>query len=64
MRRRIAKAGRCPKTGKVRFRDELSAKTSMSHVAEMSDRERVPVRVYQCEFCLDWHMTSREERPR
>ena len=54
MRRRIAKAGR--------FRDELSAKTSMSHVQAASQRGKVPIRVYQCEWCGDWHMTSREER--
>lgn len=62
MRRRVAKAGRCWKTGKVAFRDERSAKISQQNIADNSDRRRKPIRVYQCEFCNDWHMTSREER--
>ena len=63
MRRRVAKTKRC-RTGKVSYRDEKSA----MYVARNTDWDRFsesgyePIRAYVCEFCRQWHLTSRPER--
>lgn len=55
---------KCSRTNKTRFPNELEAKIAManiqrknSHFRHQKSRED-PTRVYRCEFCGDWHMTS------
>lgn len=61
MRRRIAKNKHCPKTGKIRYRDEKSAQLVVNR-AKPRDGRPVPVRVYWCGQCGGWHTTSQELR--
>ena len=43
---------RCEKTGKRCFRSEREAKKGMRRLAHT-------LRVYLCEFCRFWHLTSK-----
>lgn len=47
-------------TGKVRYRDKLGAKIELAKVQHEDHGER---RVYRCEFCRGWHLTSQSRRP-
>jgi hypothetical protein len=42
-------------TGKVRYWDKLGAKIELAKVQHEDHGER---RVYRCEFCRGWHLTS------
>lgn len=49
----------CPTPTKRSYRDEIAAKLSMSNIAHYGEqRDRMPVRAYQCE-CGRWHLTSK-----
>lgn len=59
MKRTVAKRGKCPRTGKARFADESSATRAVRDIAVIADnRDKKPVRAYQCPFCHGWHLTS------
>jgi hypothetical protein len=58
MRRFIAVSKRTCRTGKTRFHDETSAKRVIVEFNRTSERDKLPVRAYQCPFCADWHITS------
>lgn len=62
MRRRIGKDGRKCRTKKVRYRDEKSAILAMRWANDRLQGDVMPSRVYECEFCHGWHLTSQEER--
>lgn len=64
MRRRIGKGGGKCRTQKVRYRDEKSAIAAMRWIVGhfTGESEVVPARVYECEFCHGWHLTSQDER--
>lgn len=47
---------------KARYSTEQLALKSMSHIVSLQDSGRIPVRVYQCDYCLGWHMTSQKLR--
>jgi hypothetical protein len=49
----------CPRTGKRRYRDRIAAMTALAR-AEYVDWPQC--RVYRCEFCRGWHMTSQAKR--
>lgn len=51
----------CP-TGKEWFTSELSAMRKINHYKNIEDNKRKPVRAYLCEFCGDWHLTSKPYR--
>lgn len=61
MRRRIAKNKHCPKTGKIRYRDEASARLVVKR-AKSRDGKPVPIRAYPCDLCGGWHTTSQPLR--
>ena len=60
-------SARC-KTGKRRFPDEEAAKVALvaSRAAQALRRstKRREERVYQCEFCRGWHLTSQPYAPK
>ncbi|GAB3601106.1 hypothetical protein GCM10027586_03820 [Kineococcus gypseus] len=48
----------CP-SGKVRYRDRIAAELALLNAHRSSAARRNEVRVYQCEKCRGWHLTSR-----
>lgn len=44
--------------GKHRWPDHQSAVKALRRLTSRSKRQTVPVRVYECEWCHGWHMTS------
>lgn len=48
---------RCEKS---RYRYKEYALDAMRRLAAKSVRDTVPCRVYYCEQCMGWHMTSQE----
>ncbi len=44
--------------GKRRFRDHDEAMQALRHITRHSDRNRLPVRAYECGKCQGWHLTS------
>lgn len=46
-------------TGKVRYRDKLGARIAL---ARTWGRARDESRIYRCEFCHGWHLTSQPKR--
>lgn len=64
MRRRIGRdSRRCERTGKIRYRDEKSARTVIRRAKRADDRP-VPIRAYYCTHCAGWHLTKQEKRDR
>lgn len=43
---------------KVRSRSHAEAVARLHHLITYSQRERVPQRVYECDRCKGWHLTS------
>lgn len=62
MQRFMRANGKCPRTGKVRWKDHASAARAMNKIRhEHPEREELPVRVYQCvPGCRGWHLTHEE----
>src|SRR5262245_53459353 len=64
--------GKCPTTGKTRFRDKREADravqkatTARKNAAEMGvTSRRHECRTYFCDACKGWHITSQETRLR
>lgn len=53
------KYGKCKVTGKRRFRSELDGKMALAMASWSDTGEK---RIYKCNFCGSWHMTSQEQR--
>jgi predicted RNA-binding Zn-ribbon protein involved in translation (DUF1610 family) len=49
---------RCPATGKQAYVDKETALQHMNVVYRKEARGRTPARVYRCQSCGWWHMTS------
>jgi hypothetical protein len=49
----------CPKTRKVRFRDELDAKIALSGRVR---RDKGECRHYRCPHCAGFHLTSKPKK--
>lgn len=45
-------------TGKRRYRDQSEAIGSIHVFQVHSQRQTIPVRAYECEWCQGWHTTS------
>lgn len=43
---------------KRRYRDHAQAVEALHHLLQCSRREKLPIRVYACDVCSGWHMTS------
>ncbi len=64
----LSKTRECPITGKRRYADYEMAKDALTeakyarHMQESENKSsrRREVRAYLCDFCLGWHLTSRE----
>lgn len=59
----------CRRTGKRRYPDKHTAKVNLvairaADILRRHGRAKTPVRVYRCEFCRDWHTTSKPYIPR
>jgi hypothetical protein len=60
--------GKCPTTGKVRFRDDVEAKSALQRAKSQrkqsaetgSQTRRHEARTYRCKDCGGWHLTSNE----
>lgn len=64
LRRRIARTG-CP-TGKKKFDVEVDAWTALGEhiVARTKGANRQERRVYDCDLCTGWHLTSQTPKVR
>lgn len=55
----------CERTGKVIFPNKLEAELALADIHRSNSHNRhrkyreEPARVYCCEYCVHWHMTSR-----
>lgn len=49
--------------GKVGYRDEIEAKIALGLSRQKVLRERCEQRVYRCDRCPFWHLTSQDKRP-
>jgi hypothetical protein len=54
---RVGPGRDCP-TGKVRYSSEASSSRALRTIQRRSQEAVVPVRVYECESCEGWHLTS------
>lgn len=43
---------------KAKYRTEQDALFALNKIQKTSSRKRVPIRVYQCDKCSCWHLTS------
>jgi hypothetical protein len=57
----ITKKVICPVERKRGFPTELDARLSLLRIKDDQEREKIPIRVYQCEHCSRWHTTSRSQ---
>lgn len=62
MRHKIGKDKNCI-TGKTRYRDRKSATYVMRSMHNEPSRTTTPQRVYECQHCDGWHLTSQDRRP-
>lgn len=51
---------RCNVTRKRRFRDHFEAIKALHRLQERSTRDTVQQRVYECDACEGWHLTSQK----
>jgi len=49
----------CDMTGKDYFVDQKSAKEKMREIQNLDNSAIKPIRVYECNLCNGWHMTSK-----
>lgn len=47
----------CP-SGKVRYTDHKEAVAHLRWINNVSTADKTPCRVYECEYCNGWHLTS------
>lgn len=50
------------KSGKEWFASKSDAEVKLVTYQLIGSGEKKPVRAYQCEFCRDWHLTSKPYR--
>lgn len=51
--------GRCKATGKLSYKDERTAATALDRLRSARGRRgHMESRVYECESCPRWHLTS------
>lgn len=50
----------CP-SRKRRFHDHEEAVKMLRTIQQRNQRERTPVRVYECNVCKGWHLTAQKE---
>ncbi len=55
--------GRCPVTGKIRYRDELAGLIALADCQTQPGHGRRERRAYHCEHCRGWHLTSHGRSP-
>lgn len=48
------------KTGKIKYRYVWFAKKHLQWIAGRSDSTYKPIRVYKCNLCGDYHLTSKQ----
>ncbi len=51
-----------PCASKVKFATEKDALFSLKKITKTSDRKVIPIRVYECNHCGNWHLTSKTDR--
>lgn len=50
----------CPETGKLLYPSRLDARDALAFVQNIPGRREC--RIYRCEFCSAWHLTSKPYR--
>lgn len=60
MKTRVRVNGRCT-TGKQRYRDRVAALLVLSGIDNINPKRREQ-RVYRCQLCRGWHLTSQTKR--
>lgn len=50
----------CPETGKLQYPSRLDARDALAVVQSIPGRREC--RIYRCEFCPGWHLTSQPFR--
>jgi hypothetical protein len=58
----VKRARKCPTAKGGSYRTEEAAKIDLALIRSRSDREVKPIRVYCCNFCHQWHLTSQPLR--
>lgn len=61
--KRLPKKGwqrHCKSTGKASYATRHEATTALTYVRAKGGRAVKPERVYRCEWCGNWHLTSQE----
>lgn len=54
-------ATKCSRTGKIRYPNYDEGHKHLTKIRNRkSYRDKLPVRVYHCEFCDGWHHTSKQ----
>jgi hypothetical protein len=48
--------------GKSQYTNSREAHKALNKVANRSDKDKIPVRTYFCDFCNFWHLTSKVEK--
>lgn len=56
--RRKGKRRKCKATGKVRYRDRISALTVLAATQRSRSSSREEQRAYRCDECGGWHLTK------
>jgi hypothetical protein len=60
---------KCPRTGFTMFLTKMDASLMLARIELMNASRRkkshrdAPIRVYECEFCHHWHLTSQALDP-
>lgn len=52
----------CRRAGKTRYWDDVAAKLELSRISNKGGGNQIPTRIYRCEFCKGWHLTSQPKR--
>lgn len=43
---------------KIAYCDEKTARSALSKIRDTDQDHKKPIRVYECEYCSQWHLTS------
>lgn len=54
---------KCP-SGKICLNSKKQAEDKMASYWRTPRRGKMPIRVYKCDLCNNWHMTSAPDRAR
>jgi hypothetical protein len=61
MKRIVGRGGRRCRSGKVRYRDHISAARALVILQGRGERRgKTLTRCYPCPSCLGWHLTSQD----